>query len=168
MKLYYAANTCALACHIALEQAGAPYQVHKLDFTANEQRTPEYLRINPKGRVPALLTQHAPQVVERIDRPRGFAAVDAPRALQQLEVQRLGRDVLALVVIQLREFVDGPERVPVVVALGRAQLCQALHQHRRHALQRAVARRHASAAPGAEVRVEAVDGTTLVVRPLGS
>jgi glutathione S-transferase len=56
MKFYYAPNTCALATHIALEQAGADYQVHRVDFSKNEQRSPEYLRVNPKGRVPALVT----------------------------------------------------------------------------------------------------------------
>lgn len=53
---YYAANTCALASHIALEDAGASYQLKRLDFTKAEQRAPDYLAINPKGRVPALVT----------------------------------------------------------------------------------------------------------------
>jgi glutathione S-transferase len=56
MKLYYAAHTCALASHIALEDAGAEYSTVRIDFAANEQRSPEYLAINPKGRVPALVT----------------------------------------------------------------------------------------------------------------
>jgi len=56
MKLYYATGTCALASHIALEEAGAEYSTVKISFAANEQRSPEYLAINPKGRVPALVT----------------------------------------------------------------------------------------------------------------
>ena len=56
LKLFYAPNTCALASHIALEEAGADYQTVRLDFRADEQRKPEYLAINPKGRVPALAT----------------------------------------------------------------------------------------------------------------
>lgn len=55
-KLYYAPGTCALASHIALECAGADYQPVRLDFAKQEQRSPEYLRINPKGRVPALVS----------------------------------------------------------------------------------------------------------------
>ena len=55
-KLYYFPRTCALASHIALEQSGAPYEAVRVDFTAQAQRSPEYLRINPKGRVPALVT----------------------------------------------------------------------------------------------------------------
>ena len=56
LKLFYAANTCALASHIALEEAGAVYDAVRLDFRTNDQRKPAYLAINPKGRVPALVT----------------------------------------------------------------------------------------------------------------
>ncbi len=56
LRLFYAAGTCALASHIALEEAGAKYTAARLDFHSNEQRKPEYLAINPKGRVPALVT----------------------------------------------------------------------------------------------------------------
>lgn len=53
---YFGKGSCALATHIALEHVGAPYQVKLLDFSRNEQRSEQYLRINPKGRVPALVT----------------------------------------------------------------------------------------------------------------
>ena len=56
LKLYYAPNTCALASHIALEDAGADYDTVRVDFAAAEQRKPAYLAINPKGRVPSLVT----------------------------------------------------------------------------------------------------------------
>lgn len=49
-------STCSLASHIALEEAGAAYEVSRLNFAQNEQRSADYLKINPKGRVPALLT----------------------------------------------------------------------------------------------------------------
>jgi glutathione S-transferase len=55
-KLYYAPGTCALASHIALEEAGADYAAVRLDFKANQQQSPDYLKVNPKGRVPALVT----------------------------------------------------------------------------------------------------------------
>lgn len=56
MKLYYAADTCSLASHIALNDAGAEYSTVRISFADEEQRKPEYLAINPKGRVPALVT----------------------------------------------------------------------------------------------------------------
>jgi len=55
-KLYYAPQTCALASHIALEDAGADYRAERIDFKANQQNSPDYLAVNPKGRVPALVT----------------------------------------------------------------------------------------------------------------
>ena len=56
LKLFWASGTCALASHIALEEAGAKYESVKLDFSQGDQRKPEYLKVNPKGRVPALAT----------------------------------------------------------------------------------------------------------------
>ena len=56
-RLYYAPGTCALATHIALEEAGAPYEAVLVDLGSQRQRTAEYLAVNPKGRVPALVTE---------------------------------------------------------------------------------------------------------------
>ena len=56
LKLFYAPNSCAMASHIALEEAGAAYEAVKVDLVAGDQRKPDYLAINPKGRVPALVT----------------------------------------------------------------------------------------------------------------
>ena len=53
---FYFPGTCALASHIALEDAGASYQLKRVDFRQTEQQSPDYLAINPKGRVPALAT----------------------------------------------------------------------------------------------------------------
>jgi glutathione S-transferase len=56
LTLYYTPNSCALASHLALEMSGLDYTAKRVDFTKNEQRSPEFLAINPKGRVPALVT----------------------------------------------------------------------------------------------------------------
>ena len=56
LTLYTAQGTCALASHIALEEAGAEYELQRLDFSKTEQLSPEYLSINPKARVPTLIT----------------------------------------------------------------------------------------------------------------
>lgn len=56
LKFYFAPQTCALASHLALEEAGAVYEAIRVDFAKEEQRKPDYLKINPKGRVPALVT----------------------------------------------------------------------------------------------------------------
>ncbi len=56
LTLYYATGTCALASHLALEYSEAPYEAVRIDFSKREQQGPDYLKINPKGRVPALAT----------------------------------------------------------------------------------------------------------------
>ena len=58
LKLYYAPNTCALASHVILEEAGAAYEAVRLDFARNDQKSDGYLEVNPKARVPALVTDH--------------------------------------------------------------------------------------------------------------
>jgi glutathione S-transferase len=54
--LYHARGTCAQAVHIALLEAGAAFDTVWLDFSQQQQRTPNFLRLNSKGRVPALAT----------------------------------------------------------------------------------------------------------------
>lgn len=58
LTLYFTPGTCAQAVRIALEEAQAPYTLVRVDFASQQQRSPEYLAVNPKGRVPALVTEH--------------------------------------------------------------------------------------------------------------
>lgn len=55
-RFFYLPGSCALASQIALEDAGAEYELIRLDGKSAEQRSADYLAINPKGRVPALVT----------------------------------------------------------------------------------------------------------------
>ena len=56
LELYYSPGTVSPATHIALEDTGAEYSLHRLNFEKEEQRGAKYMAINPKGRVPALAT----------------------------------------------------------------------------------------------------------------
>ena len=58
LTLYFTPGTCAQAVRIALEEAQAPYTLVRVDFASQQQRSPEYLAVNPKGRVPAPVTEH--------------------------------------------------------------------------------------------------------------
>jgi glutathione S-transferase len=55
IKLYYAPGACSLASHIALEEVGVPYDTQKMNLAEGDQKTPAYLRLNPRGRVPTLV-----------------------------------------------------------------------------------------------------------------
>ena len=78
MKLYYEKGTCALASHIALEEAGAEYSTVRINFAVHEQRSPEYLAINPKGRVPALITDRG--ILTETPAMLAFIAQSFPKA----------------------------------------------------------------------------------------
>jgi glutathione S-transferase len=58
MLKFYQSNSlsCSVATHIALEEAGAAYDATLLDLSKGDQRKPEFLQLNPKGRVPVLVT----------------------------------------------------------------------------------------------------------------
>jgi glutathione S-transferase len=58
MKLYYSPGSCALASHIALLDAGAAHEAIRVSFNDEEQKKPAYLAINPKARVPSLVTDN--------------------------------------------------------------------------------------------------------------
>ncbi|MBT3426592.1 MAG: glutathione S-transferase [Gammaproteobacteria bacterium] len=57
MIFYYSPGACSLAAHIALHQAGAKFESRKVNLYRGEQTTAEYLAVNAKGRVPALVTE---------------------------------------------------------------------------------------------------------------
>lgn len=58
--LFVAPNTCARVPTIALEQIGVPFETELVRTAANQQNTPEFLKLNPKGKVPTLLVDGVP------------------------------------------------------------------------------------------------------------
>jgi glutathione S-transferase len=77
-KLYYSPGSCALASHIALEESKVDYETVRINFSADEQRKPDYLSINPKGRVPALVTEQG--ILTETPAILLFIAQNAPQA----------------------------------------------------------------------------------------
>jgi len=55
IELYTAATPNGHKISIALEEMGLAYNVHHLDLMANEQKEPEFIAINPNGRIPAII-----------------------------------------------------------------------------------------------------------------
>lgn len=65
MKLYYSPGACSLSPHIALLEAGLPYDLVKVDLRAKKlDNGDDYLKINPKGQVPALALDSGELVTE--------------------------------------------------------------------------------------------------------
>jgi glutathione S-transferase len=65
MKLYYSPGACSLSPHIALLEAGLPYDLVKVDLkTKKLENGDDYLKINPKGQVPALALDSGELVTE--------------------------------------------------------------------------------------------------------
>jgi Glutathione S-transferase, N-terminal domain len=64
LTLYYTPGACSMAAHIVLEESGEDYEAKKVDLAGGEQRTEAYLKINPLGRVPALLLDNGEPLAE--------------------------------------------------------------------------------------------------------
>ena len=79
LKLYYAPGTISVAVAIALEEAALPYEPVKLDFSQAAQTKPDYLALNPKGRVPALVREDG-QVLTETGALLDYIAALAPQA----------------------------------------------------------------------------------------
>jgi glutathione S-transferase len=60
LTLYFGPGACSLVPHIALEEAGVPFEPRPMSLRKGQQRTPEYLAMNPKGKVPLLLIDGKP------------------------------------------------------------------------------------------------------------
>jgi glutathione S-transferase len=64
LKLYYSPGACSMASHIGLEEAGANYESQLLKFAESEQKSANYLKINPRGKVPALVLDNGSVITE--------------------------------------------------------------------------------------------------------
>ena len=65
MKLYYSPGACSLSPHIALLEAGLPYDLVKVDLKAKKlENGDDFLAVNPKGQVPALGLDNGELVTE--------------------------------------------------------------------------------------------------------
>jgi glutathione S-transferase len=60
LKLYFSPGACSFVPHALLEMAGATFDAQLVKLAAGEQKSPEYLAINPRGQVPVLLVDGYP------------------------------------------------------------------------------------------------------------
>jgi len=60
LVLYYSPGACSLAAHVALREWGVPFEARRVTIAKAEHQTPEYLALNPRGRVPTLVVDGKP------------------------------------------------------------------------------------------------------------
>src|ERR671910_1561545 len=60
LQLYSLPTPNGVKVSIMLEEIGLPYEVHLVDFDKDDQRTPEFLSLNPNGRIPAIIDPDGP------------------------------------------------------------------------------------------------------------
>lgn len=93
LKLFYSPGACSLASHIALEEVGAEFEAVLTSTRGGAQRRPEFLALNPKGKVPALLTDRGvlsenPAILGWIAQTwlgAGLAPADDPYAFAEMQ-----------------------------------------------------------------------------------
>lgn len=64
LTLYYSPGACSMAAHIALEEAGAAYERRPISINEGQTQSAAYLKVNPRGRVPALVVDGQTTLVE--------------------------------------------------------------------------------------------------------
>jgi glutathione S-transferase len=64
LTLYYGPGACSMASHIVMEESGEKYAPKRMDLTKGEQRAPDYLKMNPLGRVPLLQLDNGEPLAE--------------------------------------------------------------------------------------------------------
>lgn len=99
--LCYAKKTCSIGVHVLLEEIGAPYDLKIVDFSKKEQKTPEYMALNPKGKVAALVRDDGSVVTE-------YAAIAMWLALQHPEKNLMPTDTEGMIrTLEAMDFVIG-------------------------------------------------------------
>src|SRR5712675_2498444 len=60
LQLYSLPTPNGVKVSIMLEEIGLPYEVHLVDFNKDDQKTPEFLSLNPNGKIPAIIDPQGP------------------------------------------------------------------------------------------------------------
>jgi len=122
MKLYYSPGACSLSPHIALLEAGLPYDLVKVDLRAKKlENGDDFLKVNPKGQVPALalddgkLVTEGPVIVQMIADKAGKGLAPARDSAERYELLEL----LNFITTELHKNL-GPQFSPVLADDAKA------------------------------------------------
>ena len=92
LTLFYAPGACSMAPHIVMEEGGEKYDKKRMDLSKGEQKTPDYMKIHPLGRVPALKLDDGSPLTENtailpfLGKRFGLWPTDAVREAQALSL----------------------------------------------------------------------------------
>jgi glutathione S-transferase len=135
--LYYSPGACSLAPHIVLEEIGLPFSLSLVSTADGGTRTPEHLRLNPKGRVPVLVSgdsvlTEAPAILVHLalSHPDAALLADSQEGLvRSLEwFNWLSGSVHAVAVRQVwrpETFTQDPAQQDAIIAKGKENLAAA-------------------------------------------
>ena len=94
--LCYAKMTCSIGIHVLLEEVGKPYDLRIVNFAKKEQKSPEYLALNPKGKVPALIRDDGSVLTEFAAIATWLAMTNPDRKLMPTDAESIARTLEAL------------------------------------------------------------------------
>ena len=131
--LYYSPGAASMAVHWMLIEMGIPFETRLVDIGTDAQRSPEYRRLNPAGRVPTLVVDGVPRtestallmlLAERHPAASLAPALDSPERGEWLELMvYLANTVLPAMRDWFYAGVDGaPEGADAVKALARKRI----------------------------------------------
>ena len=118
---------------IALEEAGLPYEVHRLDLMGREHRSPEYMKISPIGKLPAMMetvngSQHrifgSGAILLYVAEKTGkLLPKDPVRRIEAINWLELGVSDLGPAATELSRFaLRAPEKLPYAIDLFKSEL----------------------------------------------
>ena len=110
IELYYAPVTCALAPYVTLTEAKAEFEVRPLNFRKGQHNSPEYLKLNPKHKVPLLIVDGKVAERERGDPDLDRAHVPAGEAAAGRSVAGVAGDLADVVVLGRHPSVSGADQ----------------------------------------------------------
>ena len=141
MELYFAPTANGLRATVALEETGLPYRTHKLDLAKGEQRSAEFLKLNPAGLIPVVvdpqgpggkpltLSQSGAIILYAAEKSGRFLPKDAARrALAMQWMMQAGSDIAGTsgTVFRMESSVpERPPRTPTISSNG----CSAFSQY---------------------------------------
>jgi glutathione S-transferase len=94
--LCYAKSTCSIGIHVLLEEIGKPYDLNIVDFSKGEQKTPEYKKLNPKGKVAALVRDDGSVLTEYAAIATWLAMTNPDKKLLPEDPEGIARTLEAL------------------------------------------------------------------------